>query len=448
MKAVSSLTVDTSSGEMNLAKLRYAPEFGIKINGQTIPASLRASISSVTYQTGLEGADRVELTLVNENLRWLDHDLLKLDNKFELSIGYAPDPLEHVFVGEIVGQDASFPASGGPTLSVVAQDRMYRLQQNTKNRWFHIPAPGVDNYPLPDLAIGSIVSLENLLLPTIDLVGAALASLLGGLDALSVALGQSVVRKQQGESDAQLLQRIARCNGLEMFIDHGGKLGGHKLRFMSTLSHLDADLTLKYGHSLVDFTPKITNVGQIAGVSLRVWVSEIKTEFTITVYWDWDRQELNLLVFPGFGQPTFGAGLDNAVKAGGLIEFFNKPVTLLNAPREIIGSLLPRLNNRLTGQGTTVGDPRIKSGTVIQLEGIGKQFGGRYRVTSATHSFGSGGYTTSFEARKDIWFGSIPPFEQGAVPVRVRGQSVDPVVDRVRDKVQDVVKAGKSALER
>lgn len=448
MRAVNKLQAATSSGEANLAKLRYAPAFGVAINGETIPATLRASITSVNYQTGLEGADRVEINLVNENLRWLDHDLLKLDNTLELSIGYAPDPLERVFVGEIVGQNASFPASGGPTLTVVAQDRMYRLQQHEKNRFFQIPAPGFDNFPIPDPAIGSFVSFENRLLPTIDLVGAALAVLLGGLDALSVALGQSVVRKQQGESDADLLQRIARCNGLEMFIDHGGKLGGHKLRFMSTLSHLNADLTLKYGYSLVDFTPKITNVGQIAGVSLRVWVSEIKTEFTITVYWDWDRQELNLLVFPGVGQSTFGAGLGDAVKAGGLIEFFNKPVNLLNAPREIIGSLLPRLNNRLTGQGSTVGDPRIKAGTVLQLEGIGKQFGGRYRVTLATHSFGSGGYTTSFEVRKDIWFGSIPPFDQGAIPVPLHGPSLEPVADRIRDKAPDVVKAGKKAVKR
>lgn len=448
MRAINNLQAATSSGEMNVAKLRYVPEYSIAINGEKIPAALRASITSLTYQTGLEGADRVEISLVNENLRWLDHNLLKLDNKFELSIGYAPDPLERVFVGEIVGQNASFPASGGPTLTVVAQDRMYRLQQNTKNRWFHVPAPGVDNFPLPDFAIGSFISLENRLLPTIDLIGAALSTLLGGLDAASVALGQAVVRKQQGESDADFLQRIARSNGLEMFIDHGGRLGGHKLRFMSTLSHLDADLTLKYGHSLVDFTPRITNVGQIAGVSLRVWVSEIKTEFTITVYWDWDRQELNLLVFPGFGQPTFEVGLGDEVKTGGLIEFFNCPVSLLTAPREIVSNLLPRLNERLTGQGSSIGDPRIRAGTVVQLEGIGKQFGGRYRVTSATHSFGSNGYTTSFEVRKDIWFGSIPAFEQGAVPVRVQGQSIDPVIDRIRDKAQKIVKAGKNVLNK
>jgi hypothetical protein len=64
-----------------------------------------------------------------------------------------------------------------------------------------------------------------------------------------------------------------------------------------------------------------------------------------------------------------------------------------------------------------VGDPRIRAGTVIRLEGLGEEFGGLYRVTQATHTLDSGGYRTRFDVRKDIWFGSIPKREQGAWPV-------------------------------
>ena len=70
--------------------------------------------------------------------------------------------------------------------------------------------------------------------------------------------------------------------------------------------------------------------------------------------------------------------------------------------------MLPRLNNRLTGSGSTIGDPRIKASRVINLDGLGDQFSGLYRITSATHTFDSGGYRTSFQARKEVWFGSIP----------------------------------------
>jgi hypothetical protein len=56
---------------------------------------------------------------------------------------------------------------------------------------------------------------------------------------------------------------------------------------------------------------------------------------------------------------------------------------------------------------------------VVRIEGVGVEFGGLYRVTNATHTLDSGGYQVSFEMRKEIWLGSIPKPEQGAVPIQV-----------------------------
>jgi hypothetical protein len=397
---------------MTIAKLRYAPEFGVSINDKPMPAALRASITSVNYQTSLEGADRVELTLVNENLCWLDHPLLALDNNLTLSIGYAPDPLKRVFVGEIVSQAASFPSSGTPTLTVAAQDRIQRLQRGTKARWFAIPMPS-GNYALPDPAVAGIVGLENGLMPLFDPVGAALAVLLGGVGAVVAASDldtlQHVVRKQTRESDLAFLKRLAKEYGWEMFIEHGGPLGGYQLRFMSPLDRLAPEVTLKYGQSLIEFTPRVSNVGQIASVSAFVWVAPLKTQFTVTVDWDWDRMAPTLAIQPEF--------IPLVQEPSWLL--ITEPVTPLSAPKRIISELIPRLNQRLTGSGSTVGDPRIRAGTVLRLEGLGVQFGGLYRVASATHTIDSGGYRTSFEVRKEIWFGSIPLPEQGALPVKV-----------------------------
>jgi phage protein D len=395
-----------------MTNLRYAPEFSLTINDAPIPAALRASITSVNYQTGLEGADRVELALVNEKLRWLDHPLLALDNSLTLSIGYAPDPLHQVFVGAIVSQSTSFPSSGLPTLTVAAQDRLQRLQQGTKARWFAIPLPS-GNLALPDPAVAGIVGLENGLIPIFDPVGAALAILLGGAGAITAAGDldalQRVVRKQENESDFDFLTRVASQYGWEMFIEHTGPLGGYQLRFMSPLDRLAPEVTLKYGQSLIEFSPRITNVGQIASVTAYVWVAPLKTQFTVTIGWDWDRMALTLDIRPEF-IPLGQAPSHHLIQ---------EPVTPLSAPRRIITELIPRLNQRLTGTGSTVGDPRIRAGTVLCLAGLGVQFGGLYRVTSATHAIDSGGYRTSFEVRKEIWFGSIPLPEQGAVPVRV-----------------------------
>lgn len=407
---------------IDVARLRYVPDFRVAIAGAAVPATLRASISSATFQSGLEGADRVELTLVNENLRWLDHRLLRLGNELALSVGYAPDPLQQVFVGEIVSHSASYPSNGIPTLVVAAQDRRQRLQAGNKVRWFARNVPCQGNFPIPDTAVAGMVSLENRLVPIFDPISAALGVLLGTANE-AIAMGdpdkmQQIIRKQQGESDYDFLQRICRENVWEMTIDHSGPLGGQKLRFTSPLGHLAPDVTLQYGRSLIDFTPRITNVGQIAGVSTKIWMPDIKMEFTVTVSWDWDRNSLDLSITPGFGMQT-----SSGDKGNDQVMLVDEPVNQHTAPRVILAKLLAKLNQRLTCSGSTIGNPQITAGAVVRIEKVGVQFGGLYRVTTANHSFDSGGYRTTFEARKEIWFGSIPLVEQGAVRVSVQGQS-------------------------
>jgi uncharacterized protein len=92
-------------------------------------------------------------------------------------------------------------------------------------------------------------------------------------------------------------------------------------------------------------------------------------------------------------------------------------VTLASAPRMIIAKLLPKLNRRLTASGSCVGDPRIRAGGVLQVEGVGETYGGRYRIAGATHTLDASGYRTAFDLRKEIWFGSIPPASQGALTI-------------------------------
>lgn len=399
------------------ATVRYAPEFRILIDGSPVPAVLRSSVTGLSLQSALEGVDRLELTLTNDGLRWLDHALLKLDREVTLTLGYTPEPLTQMFVGEIVGHTASFPSGGTPTMTVVAQDRRHKMQKGNKTRWFAISIPTYGNIPIPDLAIASVLSAEHRLIPLVDPVGAALAVLIGGASVV-VSMDdpkamQKIIRKQDGQSDYDFLSRIALENGWDMVVDHSGPLGGHVLRFMSPLDHLTPDVSLRYGRDLIDFAPRISTVGQIAGVTATIWQPDIKMEFTVSVGWDWDRQSLDISITPGFGMQA-GSGSTDATYT-----LVDKPVTRADAARTIVGTLLPRLNRRLTASGNVVGDRRIKTGGVLRIEGVGEKFGGLYRVTSVTHSVDTGGWRTSFELRKEIWFGSIPLVEQGAVPIRL-----------------------------
>jgi phage protein D len=401
----------------------FVPDFRVAIDGQPVPAALRASIMSVHCQSGIEGADRVEIALVNENLRWLDHPLFAVDNELSLSLGYAPDPLQQVFVGTIAGQSATFPSTGFPVLTVVAQDRRQSLQQGTQSRWFAIPTACVGNFPMSDLSVASIVALERQLIPVFDPVGAAIAAVIGGVEVAAnfddPDARQKMIRKQVGESSYDFLRRIAKENGWDMLIDHAGPMGGSRLRFFSQLSHLTPDVTLKYGQSLIDFTPRLTTVGQVVGVSARIWKPEIKTEFTVSVSFDWDRSSLDVNISSGFGMPGGDPNADSKPQ----VLLLEEPLNQFTAPRVIVSKLLDRLNQRLTASGTVIGNPELRPTMVAQIEGVGIDFGGLYRITSVAHTLDSGGFRTNFDLRKEIWFGSIPLLQQGAVKVQLQGQT-------------------------
>jgi hypothetical protein len=398
---------------------RYAPDFRIRIGGDDIPAEMRAAVSRVIYQDGLEGADRVELTLANTGLQWLDHPLLQVDNPFTLAIGYAPDPLEEVFVGEITGVSPSFPNSGIPTATVVAHDFLQRLTAGTKDRAFALSIPCIGKFPLPDPLVAELVGATNLLIPVVDPAGAALSFLmLLATYAIDPLEAKRSIRIQQGQSDFDFLSGLAKENGWELFIDHTQAPRGYALRFQFLIKDYSPSVTLKWGESLSDFTPKLSTVGQVLGVSTRIWVSSIKMEFVITLGWDFDRAAFDLQVYPGLGSASMLAD----GKAPSTLKI--DAVGAAAAPRALLSELLPRLNNRLTGSGSTIGDPRIKANIVMDIEGIGGQFGGLYRVTSATHTFDSSGYRTQFDVRKEVWFGSIPlPKGPGGL-LRVQGQRI------------------------
>jgi len=150
---------------------------------------------------------------------------------------------------------------------------------------------------------------------------------------------------------------------------------------------------------LMDFTPRLTTVGDVFGVEARVWVDSLKMEFVVSVAWDYDRATFDLQIYPS---------LIGSVPASANKQTLSvKPTGLAATPQKILSELLPRLNNRLTGSGSTIGDPRIRASRVINFEGLGS-FSGLYRVTEATHTIDGSGYKTSFSARKEVWFGSVP----------------------------------------
>ena len=210
---------------------QLGPMFTLQINGDNLPAALRGAITSVTWTAGIEGSDSVEITFANQDLQWLDSSLLAVDNRLTLSIGYAPDPLEKVFVGEITGVEPSFPNGGMPTIHVTAHDFLQRLTHGKVDRAFAITLPTIGIIPLPDPVVASR-DASNLLIPYPDPIGAALSTLMSLVSYIVAPQeAQHSVRVQSGQTDFVFLTAFAKAYGWEMYIDHTIEPKGYFLRF-------------------------------------------------------------------------------------------------------------------------------------------------------------------------------------------------------------------------
>jgi phage protein D len=393
---------------MATAALRFAPDFRVTINGRDLPSALRSSITSVRYHDGTQAADRVELGIANVDLRWIQQHikglgfqpfptgisigpmrasaapegLFDIDNTLRLAMGYAPGPLEEVFKGDVTGVDVTFPSGGMPTMTLVAHDYLHRLTEGSYARGFG---------PLPDALIAAILSAENLLVPLIDPTVVVASTAIAAINYVFGGTG----RKQKGQSDLDLMKEIAANYDADFWVD------GDFFYFTRFFpKEYSPRLTLRYGESLLDFSPKVSTVGQVAAAAMKFTLRELPLSFLVNVFWDFDHETLGIRVVPGEA-----AGFAKAI-VGPTYTIVDQPISspadIVNSALVIARELRTKLNSRLTGSGSAVGDPRIRAGAVIRLEGLGPDFSGDYRVASATHSIDAGGYRTSFEVRKEI----------------------------------------------
>ena len=133
---------------------------------------------------------------------------------------------------------------------------------------------------------------------------------------------------------------------------------------------------------------------------MKFTLREIPLDFQVTVGWDFDRETLFITVLPGVA----AAGAKSVV--GPAFSIIDQPISspgdIANSALVILNELRTKLNNRLTGSGSCVGDPRIRANEIIRLEGLGPDFSGNYRIKSAAHSIDGSGYRTNFQVFKEI----------------------------------------------
>src|SRR5260370_2184923 len=371
-----------------MPSLRFIPDFVIKINGQAISRSMRASVSSVHYQDGIEGADRVEVALVNDNLRWFKEASLKTNNSLSLSMGYVDD-MQDMFSGEITGIDATFPGSGVPSLTVIGHDRINKMTHgNIQINWPSMPDPGI---------VATIAGKYGLV-PDADS---------GGLLAALISIVEFILdghERRQTVSDFEFLSQIAREYGLDMYIDpfrpNTLLFSGLELSSQRPVRKL----VWRQDGSLIDFTPRLSTVGQVFGVGIRIYIQETGTELVLAVGVDIGSGNLGGSLMPilqtvsGLVTNFIDDAAPEAAPGVDFLSSFTQSIIGQQLPQHrldagdsrrwiilfdaadpaaavkmVMAELTRRLNQRLDGSGSTLGDPHLRAGTDIEIEGLGEK---------------------------------------------------------------------------
>ncbi len=375
----------------------FAPHFEIRLRGQNLSRAVIRDVLDVTYSDSLDALDSFEFTLHDWDpvlrlpkysspydesgaLRTLPDgsDVPSFDPgaQIELRLGYyGPEEPKLMLTGQVVSITPSFPASGNPTLKVRALSLLYSLQRSQEVQPF-------ENKKDSEIAeaIGSDLGITVEIPP--------------GQKAQEQVIPYIMVNN---EYPIIFLMGRARRLGYDLYIKLPEDNGGAPTLFFGRSATSGVTYELKWGESLVQFSPTVKTKGQIARVVVRGW-NPLASGDDRAITGEATLQDLN----PQLPDPQLLSSIDSA-----LAETFEAVVDDPIESQQVAddkarGILADKLKDLITGKGNTVGLPDLRAGRAIVISGLGPRYNGNYLITRSTHKVGGSGYTTEFEARMEV----------------------------------------------
>jgi phage protein D/phage baseplate assembly protein gpV len=336
----------------------YRPDFAVKIEGLTLAADVRNATRSLSYDNNIDTADMFTLQLDNAGLRFCDSALFDVGKDVEIHMGYEGE-LEPMMLGEITAINPSFPQSGAPTIAVSGYDRSHRLRTNS-------PAPRSFKYVNASL-IAIRLAVENKLVPIVDPGGRVHESI------------------EQNGSDWALLQELADRNYFQVFVRWD------KLYFRFPRPQFEMAV-LEWGKNLISFSPRLSMSGQhgiqvVQSYNYRLAQTIVSVLPALAVASDSED------IIERLGS----AAVDQLVELGRYVSRGEQVSDHLEGAALAKSILQQLLEGLYEGTGSCIGLPQLRAGDMIEIQGVGKRFSGKYRLRRVTHTIDDGGYRTTFE---------------------------------------------------
>ena len=354
----------------------YVPAFEVKLDGRPPGRDVIRDILSVSYKDNIQEIDSFEISINNWDadtraFKYSDLDLFNPGKRVELSMGYHGD-LRTMLKGEITSLRPSFPAGGASTLAVSGLNILHRFRTQQESRTYVNMKDSEIARQICDRLNVDVEPISASDEPTFEYL------------------------VQDNQYDIIFLMERARQVGYDIFVQEGtdAQPARTKVVYRPSTSVHHPTYRLTYGKSLIEFQPELTTANQVGKVTVRGWDRVQKTAITYTATRD-------QLTTQGAGARAGQDAINKSIEQKAEI-VATKPVESQAEAQKLATQILAGIaKETIKANGSVPGLPDIRAGTVLEIDGLGDRFSGRYFVTATTHAIGDSGYTTQFECRME-----------------------------------------------
>jgi phage protein D len=330
---------------------------GIKFGGSDAPDELLSAIEEVVVEDDINLPSVITLRITDQSLEWIDHASLAIGTEMEVLMGRG-DARDRIGIGEIVALELD-QRPGTVRVIVQAFDRAHRLHRGRHVRTFQ------------QVTDSDVVS--------------RIAKDLGLQADADVTSPQHEYIIQDNLSDFEFLAERALLAGAELSVDD------QTVRFKRPNGASAQPVELSWEEGLREFSVRLTAADQVSEVEVRGWDPAQKKAITSTVS--------NSSAAPSIGVSASDIRSSAFGSATALVT--ERPVKDAAQAQAIAQAALDHATGAIaTADGVTHGNPQIKAGARVKIQGMGDRLSGTYDVTSSTHICSpSTGYETRFSVR-------------------------------------------------
>jgi len=193
---------------------------------------------------------------------------------------------------------------------------------------------------------------------------------------------------QHNQTDFVFLHERAQRIGYEMVVTD------RTLRFRPRQNSGSAALTLNREVELLDFSVRLSTIGQVEEVFVQGWNPKNKEAFSARSGTGDERPMAGSASGPVTVQRAFSGTGGTTV---------NTPVQSQSEADQMATSWFEeKALYYVVGHGVCIGRPDLRAGLLVEIEGLGRRFSGPYYVTSTEHRLRPNtGYRTAFTVRRN-----------------------------------------------